>query len=950
MTTYVIVDLETTGLDARRNSILEFAGLVLEDGEVIDEFETLLRPQDKVSAEITEITGITPEMVEDAPSLFAVRARIRRLLGDHPLVGHNVSFDAGFLHQDNIGLTNPPIDTLTLATILLPGLPRYNLEFLAIHLNLPLPEGGQDHRAMSDALLTAELLMILRERALKLDMAVLSEIVEAGTRVSWPEAIFFEEALKLKAKTAFSGNGGRAPRRGKRLNELFKPGVPDGRPPVEKEDMELIPGELIFDMFGPEGNFSRTFPNFEYRDQQIDMVAAIVDAFNSGRHLMVEAGTGTGKSVGYLLPAAFWAVQNGRRVVVSTNTINLQDQLVEKDIPALKQVLPFEFRAAIRKGRSNYVCTRLFQQLRHRGVTGASEMPLYARLLVWLPHTDSGDVAEISLRSFDERMMWSRLSADNDVCKQDNCVENRCPRYIAQKRAEHAHIVIVNHALLLSDLANENHILPPFKDLIIDEAHHLEPAVTDGLSFEADRRFLERVVEDIIRGRGGLLTELTGKTNIIPPGQRAALDKAVDSIRRNAELARTRIEEFFTTLSFFLSDRQSGNRRFAEQIRLTSDVRYQPAWDEVQIAWDDLNKPLHQVTKNLKKVEEGVADLAEHFEIEDSDLLIQLIASSYKGVDETRTNIDNIVSNPDEGFIYWVELMRDRISLHAAPLHVGPLVEEYIFHEKETVVLTSATMRTAPLMGDEEPNFEYMKARLHAQETDELAVGSPFDYPANSLLYLVSDMPEPNQPGYQRYVEQAILDTAVTLEGRTMALFTSYRQLKQTADALKGPLAKEGIALLAQTQGGSRQQLTELFRDAGTKTVLLGTRSFWEGVDVPGMELSAVVLVKIPFDVPSDPVFAARSETFENSFFQYSIPEAILRWRQGFGRLIRRKDDEGVVLVLDKRVISKRYGQAFIDSLPESTTIRQPAGRIPELLVRWFNRVRDERPETRDRR
>ncbi|MDJ0753294.1 MAG: helicase C-terminal domain-containing protein [Ardenticatenaceae bacterium] len=940
MTTYVIVDLETTGLDARRNSILEFAGLVLEDGEVIDEFETLLRPQDKISAEITEITGITPEMVEDAPSLFAVRARIRRLLSDYPLVGHNVGFDAGFLHQDNIGLTNPPIDTLTLATILLPGLPRYNLEFLAIHLNLPLPEGGQDHRAMSDALLTAELLMILRERALQLDMAVLSEIVEAGTRVSWPEAIFFEEALKLKAKTAFSGNGGRAPRRGKRLNELFKPGVPDGRPPVEQEDIELIPGELIFDMFGPEGNFSRTFPNFEYRDQQIDMVAALVDAFNTGRHLMVEAGTGTGKSVGYLLPAAFWAVQNGRRVVVSTNTINLQDQLVEKDIPALKQVLPFEFRTAIRKGRSNYVCTRLFQQLRHRGVTGVSEMPLYARLLVWLPQTDSGDVAEISLRSFDERMMWSRLSADNDVCKQDNCVENRCPRYIAQKRAEHAHIVIVNHALLLSDLANENHILPPFKDLIIDEAHHLEPAVTDGLSFEADRRFLERVVEDIIRGRGGLLTELTGKTNIIPPGQRAALDKAVEAIRRNAELARTRIEEFFTTLSFFLSDRQNGNQRFAEQIRLTSDVRYQPAWDEVEIAWDDLNKPLHQVTKNLKKVEEGVADLAEHFEIEDSDLLVQLIASSYKGVDETRTNIDNIVSNPDEGYIYWVELMRDRISLHAAPLHVGPLVEEYIFHEKETVVLTSATMRTAPLMGDEEPNFEYMKARLHAQETDELAVGSPFDYPANSLLYLVSDMPEPNQPGYQRYVEQAILDTAVTLEGRTMALFTSYRQLKQTADALKGPLAKEGITLLAQTQGGSRQQLTELFRDAGTKTVLLGTRSFWEGVDVPGMELSAVVLVKIPFDVPSDPVFAARSETFENSFFQYSVPEAILRWRQGFGRLIRRKDDEGVVLVLDKRVISKRYGQAFIDSLPESTTIRQPAGRISELLVRWFNRAR----------
>ncbi len=939
MATFVVVDLETTGLDPRRNKIIEFAGMVLQDGAVVDEFATLLNPGEPIPPEITELTGITDDLVADAPSLFSVRARIRRLIGDWPVVGHNVSFDLGFLREDNIALTNQAIDTVTLASVLLPRMGRYGLEFLAQQIPLPLPPGGQAHRAQADTELTAELFLALREEALKLDLAVLSEIVEAGTRVSWPEAFFFEDVLKEQAKTAFSGKKGRVGR-GERLAELFKPPAVDGRPPVELEEIVHIPGEEILGMFGPTGNFARVFPEFEYREQQVEMVAAVVDAFNQGQHLLVEAGTGTGKSVGYLLPAAVWAAQNGRRVVVSTNTINLQDQLVEKDIPALQQVLPFEFRTAVRKGRGNYICTRLFQQMRHRGPATAEEMPLYARLLVWLPKTATGDQAELTLRGLDERLLWARLSADNDVCKNDTCTANRCPRYMAQKRAEHAHIVIVNHALLLSDLANNNHILPPFRDLIIDEAHHLEPAVTDGLSFEADRRFLERVVADLIRERSGLLAELTGKTNIIPLANRGPFDGWVDRVRRSAELAQVRIDEFFSTLAYFLGDRRSGRGQFADQIRLTGSVRLQPLWDEVMISWDNLNLPLNEAAVHLEKIADGIVQMVEQYDIEDADLLVQAVAASTKGLEETRTHLDAIISNPRDDYIYWAEIFKDRLSLHAAPLHVGPLVEEHIFHGKETVILTSATLRTAPLHGEDEPNFDYIKERLYARDADELAVGSPFDYQANTLLYLVSDVPEPNQPGYQRTVEQAILATARTLGGRTMALFTSYAQLRQTAAAIRGPLAREGISVLAQSDSGSRQQMTEQFRDPGTRTVLLGTRSFWEGVDVPGIELSAVILVKLPFDVPSDPIFAARSETFESPFFQYSIPEAILRWRQGFGRLIRRKTDEGVVLVLDKRVLSKRYGQAFIDSLPECTTIRQPAARIDELLTRWFNRER----------
>jgi DNA polymerase-3 subunit epsilon/ATP-dependent DNA helicase DinG len=247
-------------------------------------------------------------------------------------------------------------------------------------------------------------------------------------------------------------------------------------------------------------------------------------------------------------------------------------------------------------------------------------------------------------------------------------------------------------------------------------------------------------------------------------------------------------------------------------------------------------------------------------------------------------------------------------------------------------------LRTAGSGRNEGATFDYLRERLHAHHAEELAVGSPFDFEASTLVYLPTDIPEPKQPGYQRYVEEAIIDVALALGGRTMALFTSYGQLSATARAIEQPLSDARINILAQSSGSSRQQLLAQFRAEDSRSVLLGTRSFWEGVDVPGDALQAVIIVKFPFDVPSDPVFAARSETFEYPFFEYSIPEAVLRFRQGFGRLIRRKDDKGVVVVLDKRILTKRYGQSFLDALPGCTVLRQRVDRLGELTLRWLNR------------
>ena len=937
-TTYVAIDVETTGLDPQTDSIIEVAAITFRGNDILDEFSSLVNPHRPVPPFITQLTGITQAMVDDAPTMFTLRSRLRPKIGDHVLVGHNVGFDLGFLEMERLGVGNHRLDTVTLASILFPNAGRFNLESLVHYLGLPNPNGGQTHRALDDAEQTVELFLALRERAMQLQLNQIDELVEVGRRLGWPETIFFEDILAERVRTAFEGKDLR--HRG-RLPRLFNPGKLEGKPAVPAEKPRMLDPELVASMIQPGGNFSQLFDSFEYRPQQVEMLDAVVNAFNDGAHVMVEAGTGTGKSIAYLIPSAFWSVENGRRVVISTNTINLQDQLISKDIPELQKVLPFELRAAVRKGKSNYLCTRLFQQMRHTGPSNDDEMALFARILLWLPTTETGDVAELNLRTPGERLAWSRLNGENASCTSDHCAAEGCPLHVVKRRAELANVLIVNHSLLLADLASESQVLPQFYDLIVDEAHHLESAVTDGLSFRADKRFLEAILDDVNKTRGGLLADLQSRLEAtLPPDFATQFAEMINRIRREGQSAVIRLDEFFTTLTYFLSEAMNTRSQFAQQIRLTPAARIQPGFDEVEMSWDNLSRHLRAIYDGFVRLAGGLDDIAEQFDVEDGEDLKLTLQSNARSLEETRLNLDGIILEPDNQMIYWVEVFKERISLHAAPLHVGPLVQSNIFEALETVVLTSATMRTAGPDAQEEANFAYIRERLHAYDVDELAVGSPFDYKNQTLLYLVTDIPEPNQPGYQRMLEDAIVDVATAIGGRTMVLFTAYGQLSQTAKAVEGPLADRGITTLAQTSGGSRQQLLDQFKRPNARAVLLGTRSFWEGVDVPGEALQAVLIAKLPFDVPSDPIFAARSETFDNAFFEYSVPEAVLRFRQGFGRLNRRTTDEGAVIILDKRVITKRYGQMFVDALPECTVLRQRLDRVGELTLRWLNRDR----------
>jgi DNA polymerase-3 subunit epsilon/ATP-dependent DNA helicase DinG len=564
-------------------------------------------------------------------------------------------------------------------------------------------------------------------------------------------------------------------------------------------------------------------------------------------------------------------------------------------------------------------------------------MRVLGKVLVWLQGTYSGDRSEINLNGPLERQVWMRISAEDEGCTAENCIKRTggaCPFYRARQAAQSAHILIVNHALLLADVATGNRVLPEYEYLIIDEAHHMEDATTNALSYHATQTDVERIMAQLGGPSAGVLGWLLSATQeILHPGEYASLhhlvQRATDLAFRFQELVR----QFFTGIDNFLSEQREGRQvvMYSHQVRILPATRSQPSWAEVEIAWDDAQSTLKPLLDILSQLAQGLADIQESLAEEDEELYGAL-TTVYRRLDEFYASINAMVFEPVGEQVYWAEVQANgfRPSLHAAPLHIGSLMERYLWHEKSSVVLTSATLTTA---GD----FGYLRERLNAADADELALGSPFDFETASLLYIVNDIPEPNdRQGHQRAVETGLTRLCRATGGRTLALFTSYDQLKRTSQTIAPALLKDDILVYEQGEGASPHSLLETFRSS-ERAVLLGTRAFWEGVDVPGEALSVLAIIKLPFDVPSDPIVAARAETFDDPFYQYSLPEAILRFRQGFGRLIRTQYDRGVVAVFDKRILTKRYGRLFLDSLPECSRRVGSLAELPHAAAQWLN-------------
>ncbi len=932
MASIVAIDIETTGLNYDTDAITEIGAVRFNGSRVEAEWSSLVNPGRPIPPAITQLTGISNEMVRNAPPMRAIVNELAAFLGESPVLGHNVGFDLSFLQRYNIGVYNDVLDTYELASVLLPTASRYNLSALAQSLGIPILE--EAHRALADARVTHAVFTRLYDRALLLPFELLQDFVRLSEPFEWGAAWFFNQLMRARARQPI--NARRAP------DDI-------GGPLFPRQDISLCPPLTPLDPPLPldplecgalleyGGLFSKYFENYEHRPQQVEMLQAVASALSNGQHLLVEAGTGTGKSFAYLVPAALWALQNQTRVVISTNTINLQDQLIKKDIPDLRKALNIDLRATVVKGRSNYLCPRRLEAFRQHGPENAEEMRVLGKIMVWLYENGSGDRNEINLNGPIERDIWSRLSAEDEGCKADVCVSRMgggCPFHRAKMSAQSSHLVIVNHALLLADVASGNRVLPEYDYLIVDEAHHLEAATTSALSFRVTQGDLSRLLRELGGSSSGILGHMLNLfSEILRPSDLAAYSQLAKRITDLAFRLDHDLREFYHTLDTFLIDQRDGRpvSNYGQQVRVLSATRTQPSWAVVEMGWDTTNETFRLLLNLIADLTKSTGEIQgqDFDELED---LQSSLSTVYRRLSESQAQINALVSEPSADYVYWVEIppKNSMIAIEAAPLHIGPMMQNYLWNQKASVILTSATLTTSG-------EFDYLRDRLFAADADELMVGSPFDYESSALLYLVNDISEPNDASnYQRSVEQTLIRLSKATGGRMLVLFTSYVQLKRTSQVISPILADAGIETYEQGEGASPNTLLETFREAD-RAILLGTRAFWEGVDIPGDALSILVIVRLPFDVPSDPIIAARSETFEDPFNEYQLPEAILRFRQGFGRLIRTQFDRGVVAVLDRRIITKRYGKMFLQSLPTCTTRVGTMADLPALAAKWLN-------------
>jgi predicted DnaQ family exonuclease/DinG family helicase len=926
MKSFVALDIETTGLESSRDSIIEIAAVKFKGNRIEDEWSSLINPNRHIPEFITTLTGIDDAMVRQAPRIRDITQEFEAFVGDCPVIGHNVRFDLGFLQKYIPLALNDVIDTYELAAVLMPSASRYNLGALGKELGILLPA---THRAMDDTRVTQAAFNRLFDMARQLPVNLVAEIVRLAEPLTWDANYVFQAVLAERVKEGIK------PKQGPKDKGIW---FDQTRfPPLDNPEEALpLDSEEVASLLEYGGPFSQYFESYEHRPEQVEMLRAVTNSLSLGNHLMVEAGTGVGKSFAYLIPAALFAVRNNTRVVISTNTINLQDQLIQKDIPDLRDALKLDVRAAVLKGRANYLCPRRFDNLKHFGPRNADEMRVLAKIMVWQLGDQSGDRNSLNLNGNPERDVWLRLSADDDACTTETCLKRTggaCPFHRARMAAQSAHLLVVNHALLLSDVATGNKVLPEYSRLIVDEGHHIESATTSALAFRLTQFELERLLKDLGGSNSGTLGRVLNETRTgLRPSDFGLLQQRIDRATDTAFRLEQFNREFFNTVGAFASLQREDQpqRNYSWQARILPATRTLPGWDQVETSWDAAAETLSLLLNSLAEIHKATSDLyAEgHENLED---VLGEISSAYRRLSEAQANLSGMISNPDGGQVYWIEVnpAGNRLSLNAAPLRVGELIEKYLWHEKSSVIVTSATLTA-------HGEFQYLRNTLGADEADELQLGSPFDYENSTLVYVANDIPEPNVNGYQQVLDRAIISTAKAIGGRTLVLFTSYAQLRKTSQSITAPLANEDVFVFEQGDGSSPNALLDSFKST-ERAVLLGTRSFWEGVDVPGASLSAVIITKLPFDVPTDPLIAARSELYEDSFNEYYLPEAILKFRQGFGRLIRTASDRGVVAILDRRVLSKQYGRLFLESLPACTVRQGPAANLAHAADKWLH-------------
>ena len=908
---YICIDLETTGLRPTQDEIIEVGAVKFRNSEILDTFQALVNPHRQIGQFITDLTGITQAELDKELGFSQIAQQLTDFIGIHPIVGQNVQFDINFLTNKGFRINNDIYDTREIASIVLPTLKDYSLYNLARSLSIT---HDKPHRALEDAIVTAKVFDGLTKLVEKLDPLTLSQISLVYSRAGISLSNYFMKSnITVDSQITDQTT----------LNKQPMPGIDpkEHQPQLAAGTVELPDTS---DFFGQDGLLSKVIKNYRYRKLQVQMAESVGQAMAENRTLLVEGGTGVGKSMAYLIPSILHAMENKERVVISTNTINLQEQLVRQDLPALFNALNewssgfVDSQFSLLKGRDNYLCHERLQHIVAADSISHEEARMASKILVWLKNTSSGDRSEMNIPPR-EMHVWSRMSSLGCVTCQTR-TSQQCFLKAAKEKAKQADMVIVNHSLLVRDfLEKRNELIPNYDYLVIDEAHHLEDEASNQMSSNLSQESTDRYIE-----RLNNLLEVYIRY-IHNEQQSSAMQDRLDSFRQSISTLNNSLNAFWKTMDSFLGMHQQETDARHTIMRLNHNTRSQPNWHRVEIGSDAVDQCMINLNRHLELLQASPGDDLSDSITSDLDGCLELtkiVRTTIKDFVYTNQNTHNT--------IYWIsqDKLDGNITLNTAPMNVGNILQSELFSKKNSVILTSATLTT-------HGHFNYIRERLGIGEADEIKVDSPFDYPRAALIYIPQDMPNPNSRNYQKAVQQAIIDVCVGADGHTLGLFTSHAAIQATRNGIKNQLEGLGYRVFSQGIDGTPGNLLNLFMD-NPKSVLLGTASFWDGVDIPGDALKALVLPRLPFNVPTDPIFAARSELFEDPFNDYAIPKSVIRFRQGFGRLIRSESEKGAVVILDERIISRPYGKVFLNSLPHCAVLRGNLSGISSEIKQWI--------------
>ena len=933
---YVALDLETTGLSIDSDVIIEVGATRFDREGRAETFTTFIDPGRPIPPEIRALTGISDADVTGAPRFHEVADRVREFIGDRAVVGQNIAFDLAFLAAEHVVPSGASYDTWELASVLLPTAQRLNLSSLAEAVGVSMPVA---HRALADAEATRDIFLALLNKMDGMPRSMLLEMRIFAERASWRATRLIDDTMARRHDSP--------PTEAEAREILARLPLPPSTiapatltPSIERRPVTTADVEALFAAAAARTDL---FPGYERRPGQEAMSRAVAENLALGGHLAAEAGTGTGKSLAYLLPALLHALRNSDRVVVSTHTLNLQDQLATKDLPLAAAIVEgYEgvpegtLRTALLKGRTNYLCLERWAAVRlDPSPRTEPEARLFARIAAWLPDTNTGERGELYMTS-PEQPAWDQVSAGDTDCLSRRCAyvrDGSCFLLRARQRAAAAHTVVANHSLLLANAARGDQVLPPFRHLVLDEAHRLEDVATQHygavLSLRELRERLDALGAQDRHGAAGLARRVQGLTrgHVQALAPTAGLAPAAANLDTAVTGAREHIREMVEAVRRFIDDQEDIRPGGRSEVSLTSARRAQSAWEEVEGTALTIDMGLTVTLERLSTIRDSLAAIEDSPEVE---VLRGEVAHAVEALVGARDSLKRTVLRPTRNDIAWVTSGEGDMRLNLAPLEVAGRLAVDLYAGRESVMVTSATLTTAG-------SFDFAAHRLGLDDPQTIEIPSPYDYRRAVLVLVANDLPEPGMPGYDRAVQETMATLARAAQGRTIGLFTSHQAVRSTANALREPLQADDITVMAQGVDGSPARLLRLLMER-PRTLLLGTAAFWEGIDVQGDALSQIVVARLPFPVPSDPVYAGRAEQFDSPFDEFALPQSILRFRQGFGRLIRGAQDRGVFVVLDSRLTRREYGPSFLDALPDCEVRRVRADDMAAAVTRWLER------------